>query len=499
VSRFGFGCLAALVIALVTPVSSDAASGTWDRAWGKGVNGGSVFGVCTVAANCLGGTSGPLGGEMTFPLGVATDATGNVYVVDGNRVQKFNSAGTWERAWGKGVNGGGVFGVCTVAASCTGSSSGSLAGEFDFPWGIATDSAGNVYVSDITNNRIQKFGSSGNFLRTWGKDVVSTGPGDSGTGAFEICVPANGDTCKQGTTGGFGGEMNAPQGIATDPSGNVYVADVSNHRIQKFSSAGVWDRTWGRSVTGVAQYGVCGTASMCQPGTVGSKGGEFSTATVGVGTDPSGNVYVADTNNFRIQKFDSSGNFQRTWGKGVNGGGSFEICTVALSCTQGNFSGGLGGTLSGPESVTADASGNVYATEFSNDRISVFDSSGNFLRTWGKNVVGAGPGETGTGFEVCVAANGDTCQQGSPGGLGGEFQIPRGIATDSAGNVYASDNNNNRVQRFADPVPPAQPGPAPPNSSPGPTGQRAAALKKCKKKRGKARAKCKKKAKKLPV
>src|SRR5215210_9158245 len=109
-------CAWLAALALATPAG--AASGTWERAWGKNVNGGTAFGVCTVAASCLAGATGGLSGEMNLPSGIATDAAGNVYLADfGNhRIQKFSSSGTWERAWGKNVNGGGVFGICTAAA-----------------------------------------------------------------------------------------------------------------------------------------------------------------------------------------------------------------------------------------------------------------------------------------------------------------------------------------------------------------------------------------------
>src|SRR6266511_2244444 len=134
--------LAAVAVAptLVLAGPSQAASGTWDRAWGKDVNGGGVFGVCTVAAFCLTGMPGGLGGEMNGPAGVATDAGGNVYIADVNnhRIQKFDSSGAWDRAWGKNVDGGGVFGVCTVAASCLAGTAGGLGGEMNRPTGVAT-------------------------------------------------------------------------------------------------------------------------------------------------------------------------------------------------------------------------------------------------------------------------------------------------------------------------------------------------------------------------
>jgi hypothetical protein len=123
------------------------------------VNGGGVFGVCTAAPSCHIGSSGGLGGEMFFPISVGTDSGGNVYVGDyaNDRIQKFGSSGTWNRAWGKGVNGGTAFGVCTVAASCQVGSAGGLGGEMDTPEGVAADSGGALYVADTSNSRIQVF------------------------------------------------------------------------------------------------------------------------------------------------------------------------------------------------------------------------------------------------------------------------------------------------------------------------------------------------------
>ena len=84
-----------------------------------------------------------------------------------------------------------------------------------FPYGVAVDSSGNVYVADSANNRIQKFNSSGYFITKWG----SLGSGD--------------------------GQFFSPGGVAVDSSGNVYVADSMNARIQKFDIAGNFITKWG--------------------------------------------------------------------------------------------------------------------------------------------------------------------------------------------------------------------------------------------------------------
>src|SRR5438128_1695681 len=168
------------------------------------------------------------------PIGHPTDTAGNVYVADyfNHRVQKFDSSGGFQRAWGKDVDSsqpGTGFEICTVAANCkAGSNATQLGGELYYPYGIATDTAGNVYVADTGHHRIQKFDSSGNFQRAWGKDVDSSQPG---TG-FEICtVAAN---CQAGAIGGLGGEIHGANGVATDTASNVYVVDNLDHRIQKF-------------------------------------------------------------------------------------------------------------------------------------------------------------------------------------------------------------------------------------------------------------------------
>src|SRR5215203_1551183 len=88
------------------------------------------------------------------------------------------------------------------------------------------------------------------------------------------------------------GQLSNPQGLAIDSSGNVYVADTWNHRIQKFTSSGGFMSKWGGPGTG---------------------NGQFSNPQ-GVAIDSSGNLYVADKNNNRIQKFDSSGDFITKWG-----------------------------------------------------------------------------------------------------------------------------------------------------------------------------------------
>ena len=353
------------------------------------------------------------------------------------------STGAFERTWGKDVVSGNAetgFEVCTVAASCKQGAVGMLGGEFGGMRDVAADAAGNVYIAHDGDNRVQSFDASGGFLRAWGKDVVS---GNAETG-FEVCTAAA--SCQLGAQGSLGGEFGAPQGIAADAAGNVYIVGL-DIRVQKFDASGGFLRAWGKDVvSGNAETGfeVCTAAASCQLGAQGSLGGEFALPE-GIAADAAGNVYVADSNGSRVQKFDASGGFLRAWGKDVVSGNAetgFEVCTAAASCKEG-ATGGLGGELDFPDGIAADAAGNVYVADSLSNRVQSFDASGGFLRAWGKDVVS---GNAETGFEVCTAAA--SCQLGAQGSLGGEFAFREGIVADAAGNVYVADSLSNRVQKF---------------------------------------------------
>ena len=196
-------------------------------------------------------------------------------------------------------------------------------GQFDRPNGIAVDSSGNVYVADTWNHRIQKFSSSGVFLGKWGS---------FGTGS---------------------GNFNAPLGIAVDSSGNIYVLDSGNHRVQKFDSSMNSVAAWGSAGSGDGQFGRS----------------PLGGGPCGIAVHPSaGYVFVADTWNHRIQKFDSSGNFLEKWGSQGDGDGEFDE----------------------PRGIAVGSFIGLYVSEWANHRVQVFDLSGKFLRKWGAQGIGDG-------------------------------------------------------------------------------------------------------------
>ena len=252
--------------------------------------------------------------QFFYPYGVAVDSSGNVYVADlyNHRIRKITPAGV----------------VSTLAGSGTaGHEDGTgTAAKFNYPYGVAVDSSGNIYVADYGNHRIRKITSTG---------MVSTlaGSGDAGS--------ANGT--------GTATEFNGPIGVAVDSSGNVYVADTNNHRIRKITPA---DRIEDRVVSIFAGSGAAGFAD----GT--GTAAKFNLPT-GVAVDSSGNVYVADADNNRIRKITPADRIEdRT------------VSTLAGSDTKGFADGtGTAAEFNYPRGVAVDSSGNVYVADAHNHRI----------------------------------------------------------------------------------------------------------------------------------
>ena len=217
-------------------------------------------------------TGGSSAGAVVAPSGVAVNrTTGDIYVCDGfpertsGIVQKFNASGVFQLAWGTAGSGNGQF--------------------LNGAGGVAVDSAGNVYVTDLGNHRVEKFTSSGSFITSWG---------GNGTG---------------------NGQFSGPDGIAIDLTDKVYVADTGNHRIQKFNTSGTFVTKWGTNGTGDGQFN----------------------APAGISTDTLGDVYVADTGNNRIQKFSATGTFISSCGTFGTGNGDFAGPQDVGADSIGNF------------------------------------------------------------------------------------------------------------------------------------------------------------------
>jgi len=310
------------------------------------------------------GSSGTSDGQFNNPLEVAVDNSGSIYVADdyNQRIQKFTTSGSFVTKWG-------IWG--------TGD------GQFAYPVSVAVDGSGGfVYVADAGNNRVQKFNLSGTFLGWWGLDNMGY------TGWH------NPDSQKTGMSGNGDGQFNSPMGIAVDSSGNVYVVEYWNFRIQKFTSTGTFLTKWG--------------------GSEGTGDGQFKSP-YGIAIDRLGRAYVADSGNHRIQKFTSGGTFLGWWGRDDLGFTGWHNPGSRGTGTSGSGD----GQLYNPTRIAVDGDLNIYVTDDSNRRIQKFTASGIFITKWGSY---------GTGD--------------------GQFNYPSGVAVDSSGYVYVSDRYNSRIQKF---------------------------------------------------
>ena len=186
------------------------------------------------------GSAGSGAGQLGTPKGVATDPSGDVYVADefNQRIDEFSAAGAFIKAYGWGVSdGASQFETCT--STCQAGIGGGGAGQLDDPEGVATDSSGDVYVADDNNSRIDEFSAAGAFIKAYGWGVAD------GASKFETCT----STCQAGIEGGGAGQLFIPWDVATDSSGDVYVADLGNERIDEFSAAGAFIEAYGWGVS----------------------------------------------------------------------------------------------------------------------------------------------------------------------------------------------------------------------------------------------------------
>jgi len=292
---------------------------------------------------------------------------------------------------------------------------------FSNPQSVVTDAQGNVYVADGFNNRIREVTPAG---------VVTTFAGDGNAGF------SNGPAATA--------EFYAPQGLAIDAQGNIYVADIGNNVIRKIS---------GGVVTTFAGNGLRGYVNGA--GTV----AEFNNPQ-GLAVDASGNVFVADRDNQAIRKITSAGVVSLLAGSGVpyffDGTGTnsaFNSPSGVAVDTKGNVyvadlnnycirkvtQGGVVTTVAGgvvqttligsPTGIGSDTKGNIYIT----------DEGGRILEI-----------TTGSTTDVLYVLAGSANTTGYVDGTGlqAKFNNPQGVAVDTQGNVYVADYNNNVIRKI---------------------------------------------------
>jgi len=217
------------------------------------------------------------------------------------------------------------------------------AGQFNFPTGMATDRDGNLFVADTYNHRLQRITTTG------GVAIV-------------------------GGRGPKPGQFMAPMGIATDEERAFYVVEQGNHRVQKYSAEGVLELIFGRLGRGEGEFrSPMGIAVM--PGTR--------------------EIFVADTGNGRVQRFDFAGRFMGFLGA----------------------PGSIHPPLSNPQAIACDKGGNIFVADTLANRIARYDPGGRFVAHYG----------------AAIGHNART--------LGGtvRFQEPRALVSDERGDLYIAD------------------------------------------------------------
>ncbi|HMA35773.1 MAG TPA: flippase activity-associated protein Agl23 [Chloroflexia bacterium] len=216
------------------------------------------------------------------------------------------------------------------------------------------------------------------------------------------------DMAPQGTGNG---QFNQPRGIAISPvDGSYYVVDATNMRVQKFDKDGKFVKAFGSEGSDAGQFIGLNINGSRVPGT----------GPGGVAVDKAGNVYVADTWNHRVQKFDKDGTFLLQWGSFLDMNPPPAGTPVPAVPPDANVK------FYGPRAIAIDSAGAIYVTDTGNKRVLVFDANGQPLR---QIADGAGPN--------AGLSNGPK-----------QLNEPMGIAIDSTDTVYVADTFNQRINVF---------------------------------------------------
>ncbi len=308
------------------------------------------------------------GGLLYNPYGLATDSYGNLYIADGDahKVYKKSPSGSLIVFAGSGSSGrGGDGGQATDA-------------EFLNPTAVAVDAAGNVFISDA--GTVRKVSTTGIITKI------------AGTGSF-------------GYSGDGGAASSAAisdiSGLAVDASGNLFIADMNNSVIRRVNSSGVISTYAGTGSSGFSGDGGAATSA------------ELNTP-MDIATDPSGNLFIADRNNQRIRKVTPSGTMSTIAGDGSYGGG-------------GDGSTATTASIEVPWGVAVDASGNLFIVDDNRHNVRKVNSAGTISTYAG---IGGDGGYTGDGGPATDA----------------RLYYPRSIAIDHSGNVFICDNANSAIR-----------------------------------------------------
>ncbi|HWE49649.1 MAG TPA: SBBP repeat-containing protein [Bryobacteraceae bacterium] len=356
------------------------------------------------------GTAASLNG----PQAVAVDKSGNVFFIDGNSVFRLDATTKLLTL----TAGSGTAGFSGDNGLATGA-------QLNAPSGLALDSSGTLYIADTNNGRIRKITNG----------VITTVSGNL-------------------AIGGVSSQLYNPGGVAVDPSGNLYIADTFNNRVLEFSAGVITLIAGGGGIAGFGgDNGVAVNAQLNKPG--------------GVAADSSGNLYIADSGNYRIRKVTKgiittvagTGTVNLSGDNGPAANAGFSASKIALDSsgnlyiadtfnnrirkiTSGTITTAAGGGSSQadgpaasaqiyPNDVTVDSAGNIYIAE------TVYANS---IRKISSGAIATLAGS--------AASSG--LQLGDTGpATGARLNSPQGIAVDSSGHVFIADTANNSIREVS--------------------------------------------------
>jgi trimeric autotransporter adhesin len=386
---------------------------------------GSIRTIAGIGANGSPGDNGKNAATpINAPNSMTVDAAGNLYVVDtyNNRIYEIATTGLIVTVAGNGTSG------------YSGDEGPALEAQLNEPMGVAVDSGSNLYIADTNNHRIRKITSAG---------IITTVAGN-GTRGFS----GDGGPAKSA-------QLNEPMALEIDAKGDLYFADSSNNRIRKIDHAGIIT-----TIAGNGTYGFSGdggsaiAAQLAQP--------------MDVAIDLFGNLYIADTNNYRIRKVAPTGIITTIGGIGtlgfINDGGM---------ATKAAFQ---------PAAISIDSFGELYIADKVHNRIRKIAATGIITTAAGNGTSGNGGHGSGTneamlhkptgitvaggelyiadtlndrvikvtleGTIATVAGNG-TAGYGGDGGVATKAKLhyPSGVVVDSMGNLYIGDYLNHRIRK----------------------------------------------------
>jgi uncharacterized protein (TIGR03437 family) len=385
--------------------------------------------ITTVAGSGAVGYSGDGGpaaaAQLNYPGSVAVDSAGNLYIVTQNRVRKVSPDGIITTVAGNGAFGYSGDGGLATAAQLSGL------------WGMAVDSDGNLYISDAFNNQRLRKVSPARIITTVAGNGTSNYGGDGGPAAG---AQVNFRCCQMGG------------GMALDREGGLYIADTWNNRVRKVSANGIITTVAGNGSAGYSgDGGPAISAQLALP--------------MALAVDNAGDLYIADTWNFRIRKISRAGIIATVAGNGTAGhsgdgaeainaqiGYSFgvtvdtsgtlyianlgyirKVSPNGIITTVVDFSGSAGpagGTQMGTVlAVAVDSAGNLYFTDHGHDRVLKLSPSGVIATVAGNGMRGYS-GDDGPANEAQIAT-------------------PVALAVDSADNLYIGEWGDSRIRKVS--------------------------------------------------